>query len=126
MSTPTDDYPIGYKRPPRKNQWKKGQSGNPRKQQQKPRKGAAVTIEQFLLEPVGLTIDGQQHQASALEAVVLQLLQKTMAGNIRAARILKKYRDFAYENMKQRLDLTFVDSAYSRAVAMLAKDGGHE
>ncbi|MFY9836775.1 MAG: DUF5681 domain-containing protein [Xanthobacteraceae bacterium] len=119
-------YPVGYKRPPRETRWKKGQSGNPRRRKLKPREGAVATIERLLLDPVGLTIDGQQKRAPALEAIVLQLLQKTMAGNVRAARILKRYRDLALENMERKLDLEFVESAYTRAVAMLAKDGPNE
>ena len=122
MSTPEDEDRVGYKSPPRRTRWKKGQRGNPRKRKLGRREGASVTIERLLLSPVGLKIDGEPRRVPALEAVVLQLLQKTMAGNIRAARILKKYRDFAHQNMEQKLDLAFVDSAYTRAVAMLARN----
>jgi uncharacterized protein DUF5681 len=122
MSASPDDYRVGYKHPPRETRWKKGQSGNPRKRKAKPREGAAATIERLLFDPVGLTIDGQQRRVPALEAIMLQLLQKAMTGNIRAARILKQYRDFAFDNMERNLDLKFVESAYTRAVAMLAKE----
>jgi hypothetical protein len=121
MTVPPGDDRVGYKRPPRRTQWKKGQSGNPRKRKPVRREGASVTIERLLLSPVGLKIDGEPRRVATLEAIVLQLLQKTLASNIRAARILKKYRDFAHRNMEQTLDLAFVDSAYTRAVAKLAE-----
>jgi hypothetical protein len=123
MTGQSDGYQVGYGHPPRETQWKKGQSGNPRKSKPKPREGALATMERLLLAPVRLTIDGEPKQVPALEAIVLQLLQKTMAENVRAARVLKKYKEFAHQNMKRKLDLTFVESAYTRAVAVLAKDG---
>jgi hypothetical protein len=123
---PSNEDRIGYRHPPRQTRWKKGQSGNSRSRKSKPREGAAATIERLLLDSIGLTIDGQQKRVSTLEAIVLQLLQKTMAGNLRAARILHNYRDFAFQNMERKLDLKFVESAYTRAVAILAKDGDNE
>ena len=122
MSIPEDGDRVGYKRPPRRTRWKKGQSGNPRKRKPVRREGASVTIERLLLSPVALKIDKEPRRVPTLEAVVLQLLQKTMKGNMQAARILKKYRDFAHRNMEQKLDLAFVDSAYTRAVAKLAEE----
>jgi Family of unknown function (DUF5681) len=122
MNAPSDDYQVGYGRPPRETRWKKGQSGDPRKRKRKPREGATATIERLLLDPVSLTIDGESKRVSTLEAIVLLLLQQTMAGKLRAARILTKYRNFAHQNMDWALDLTFVESAYTRAVAKLAKD----
>jgi hypothetical protein len=85
-----------------------------------------ASVERLLLAPVRLAIDGELTQVPALEAIVLQLLQKAMAGNMRAARALKKYKEFARQNMERKLDLTFVESAYTRAVAMLAKDDPNE
>lgn len=121
MSIPADDGRVGYKNPPRRTRWRKGQSGNPRKRKVIPREAASVIIERLLLGPVRLKIDGESRRVPTLEAIVLQLLQKTMTGNIRAARILKKYCDFAHQDMEQKLDLTFVESAYTRAVAALAE-----
>lgn len=126
MTDSSDEYRVGYGHPPRETRWKKGQSGDPRRRKRRPREGAAATIERLLLDPVGLTIDGQKKRVSTLEAIVLQLLQKTMAGNIRAARIVQQYRDFAFQNMERKLDLKFVESAYTRAVTMLAKDDANE
>jgi len=123
MSTPSDDYQIGYRQPPRNTRWKKGQSGNSMKPKPRPRESAVATIEQLLLAPVRLTIDGEPKEVPALEAIVLQLLQKVMAENMRAARVLKKYKEFACQNMERKLDLSFVEGAYTRAVAMLGRDG---
>lgn len=123
MTAPSDEYRVGYRQPPRETQWKKGQSGNPRKTKPRPRESAVATIERLRLAPVRLTIDGEPKEVPALEAIVLQLLQKAMAENMRAARVLKKYKEFACQNMERNLDLRFVQGAYTRAVAMLGKDG---
>jgi hypothetical protein len=40
-----------------------------------------------------------------------------MAGNARASRILLKYKEFADQHAEQQLQLVFVDSDYTRAVA---------
>lgn len=124
--TSSDGYEVGYGRPPRKSKWKKGQSGNPRKAKPKHRENAVATMERLLLAPARLTIDGEPKQVPALEAIVLQLLQKAIAGNMRAARVLKKYKEFARQNMERKLDLSFVESAYTRALAMLARDDPNE
>lgn len=83
-------------------------------------------MERLLVAPVRLTIDGEPKQVPVLEAIVLQLLQKAMAGNMRAARVLKKYKEFARQNMERKLDLSFVENTYTRALAMLARDVPNE
>lgn len=125
MTSP-GEYRVGRGRPPLQTRWKKGQSGNPRRARPKPRESAVATVERLLLAPVRLAIDGELTQVPALEAIVLQLLQKAMAGNMRAARTLKKYKEFAHQNTEKKLNLDFVDSAYSRAMGMLAKDEANE
>jgi hypothetical protein len=42
MSQPSDEYSVGYGRPPREARWKKGQSGNPRRRKPKLREGAVI------------------------------------------------------------------------------------
>jgi hypothetical protein len=118
MTIPPDDGKVGYRRPPVKNRWKKGQSGNPRN---KPKHLATAleTIDQLLLAPVTLTLDGETKNVSALEAIVTQLQRKEISGSARASRILLKYKQFAAQHVDKRLHLIFVDTEYTRAISNL-------
>jgi hypothetical protein len=61
-------------------------------------------------------LSGETKEVPALEAIILQLMQKSMAGNGRATRVLLKYQELANRNLEKRLELTFVDSDYTRAL----------
>lgn len=122
MSTQPNDGRIGYKRPPRNTRWKKGQSGDPRKR--KPadtsRESAVATVDRLLLASVAITLNGQATRVTTLEAIMYQLLHKAMSGNASALRVLLKYKQFASQNMEKKFDLSFVESAYTAAVAKMA------
>jgi hypothetical protein len=74
-------------------------------------------IERLLHKPVDTVKDGQPTKMSALEAIVLQLLQKSLAGDKRADRALQRFSDFADRNTVTELELVFVDNDYTRAFA---------
>ena len=80
----TSDYQVGYKKPPRKTQFAKGQSGNPRG---RPKRSDAVNIRELL--------NGEQRGRngeviSRREALVIKLLNDAMSGKQKAfARFLK-------------------------------------
>jgi hypothetical protein len=74
-------------------------------------------MERLLARRVAISVSGQPKQVSASEAIVLQLMQKGMAGNARAWRALLKYQDFANSHSGKSTELRFVDSDYTRAVA---------
>ena len=116
MSKPSDDYRVGYSRPPLHNRWRKGQSGNSRGRKPRIRESALNTIDRLLRAPIKITLSGETKEVPALEAIVLQLMQKSNAGNGRATRVLFKYQEFANRNLEKKLELTFVDSDYTRAL----------
>jgi hypothetical protein len=118
-----DDSRTGYGNPPKEYRWKKGQSGNPRRQRAKPAESTVAMIDKLLATPVHMTINGEAKKVSALEAIVFQLLQKEMSGNQQAARTLLKYREFASRNTKKRLEITFVDTAYTSALSSKSSAG---
>jgi hypothetical protein len=45
-----------------------------------------------------------------------------MSGNVRASRVLVKYQDFANQNLPKNLEVTFLESDYTRAFASLGSD----
>jgi hypothetical protein len=119
VNTPSDDYRIGYRRPPREPRWKKGQSGNSRRRKPKRPESTVAIIDRLLLAPVQITLNGETKKVSALEAIVFQLLQKAMSGSGRAFRALLRYQEFASHNLEKKLELT-----YQLIIAFLPLSGG--
>ncbi len=77
------DETVGYKRPPRRTRFQKGQSGNP---QGRP-KGALnlkTVVDRTIHEPVVITERGRKHTITKLEATVKQLTNKAAMGDARA------------------------------------------
>jgi hypothetical protein len=125
VSTPSDEYRVGYGHPPLTTRWPKGQSGNRRGRKSKPHEGVAATIDRLLRARMQITLNGDMKTASALEAIILQLVHKSMAGNGRAYRVLLKYWEFANCNLDKKLELTFIDSDYTRAISSLPRNQGN-
>lgn len=78
-----DDVEVGYGRPPKRTQFKKGQSGNP-KGRPKGARSLKTIVEQQLNEVVSYKENGRSTKATSLELMVRQLRQKAMAGNVQA------------------------------------------
>ncbi len=74
-------------------------------------------IDRLLANNVSITINSETRRLPVAEAIVLQLLQKAMAGNARAWRALMKYRDFANRRSEKTVAFSFVDNDYTTAFA---------
>lgn len=92
MSNSNDDYKVGYKKPPKDSQFKKGQSGNPNGRP-KGTKNTLSLIEQVLNEKVFIREGGTQKEVTKTEAVVMRMAQKAMEGDIKAVERLLKYSE---------------------------------
>jgi hypothetical protein len=125
MMAPPDDDKVGYRRPPRKSRWKKGQSGNPRK---KPKRSETIleVIDRLLLSPVTLTLNGETKRITALEAIVCQLQLKEMAGSSRASRILVDYRELATQHAEKHIQLVFVEDESSGGGSGVIAEAAHD
>ncbi len=113
MSPQQDDDHVGYGRPPKKTRWKKGQSGNPRRQYPARSKSTVEMIDKFFLKPVEVTVDGETKVISTLEAIVMQLWLKEVLGDQRALKVRLKYQEFARQSSEPRLEVVFVDNDYT-------------
>jgi hypothetical protein len=82
-----DDYPVGYGKPPKHTQFKKGQSGNP-KGRPRGSKDFATLIDNELEEPVSATENGRTKTVSKLAALVKQLVNKAVSGDLPATKML--------------------------------------
>jgi hypothetical protein len=89
------DGGVGYKRPPKHAQWKKGQCGNPKRQyRRRATKGTLAAIDEILEEPIAIVEKGVQRRVSIFEAILLQLWNREMAGDTRAMHVRLKYQEF--------------------------------
>jgi len=80
----TDSYDIGYGKPPKASQWKKGQSGNP-KGRPKTRADHLQDAAAILSQPVtARTPEGKTISLDAIEAAYLAQCRKGLKGNISA------------------------------------------
>lgn len=77
---PEGDYEVGYGKPPKHTQFKKGQSGNP---SGKAKKEASLraALDKILNTKVSVAKNGQQVRMTKLEAALEMLVQKAMQGS---------------------------------------------
>lgn len=81
------DYEVGYGKPPRRTQFQKGQSGNP-KGRAKGSKNLAAIIMSALHEPVTVTQNGRRRKITKIEAMTTQLANKGASGDPKATQLL--------------------------------------
>ena len=91
-----DSYDIGYGKPPRDTQFKKGVSGNPKGRPKK-----ALDFEHELIKEskslMTINENGRSKRISKHKAVIKQLMNKAMSGNIPAARPYLDRYQLAFE-----------------------------
>lgn len=75
--------PLGYANPPRRTQFKKGQSGNPRG---RPRRKKAINtmLDEILYKQVEITEGGRRRKVAAVEALLKRQLAEAMKGDAKA------------------------------------------
>jgi hypothetical protein len=86
-----DEPQIGYKKPPKATQWKKGQSGNPKGRKPKEKiEDLRIVFDQILIETVTVKFNGRTEQMTKLDAIVEQIRTKALQGEPKAIRALLK------------------------------------
>jgi len=83
----TEDYEIGYAKPPKSSQFKKGTTGNS-KGRPKGSKSIPGILTRIGQELIKVTINGKTRSITKLEAIFMQLSNKAASGDIRAMRVL--------------------------------------
>jgi len=78
-----EDYSVGYRKPPKKGQFKKGTSGNP-KGRPKGSKNFATLLEDELFQRVVIKENGTMKTVTKLHAIVKSLIAKAGSGDTRA------------------------------------------
>jgi hypothetical protein len=91
-----DSYKIGYKKPPKHTQFQKRQSGNPKGRPKVPKNLPALILRIFG-EKVVVKSSGRRHSMTKLEAVLVQLINKALGGDIGAFREVIRLREKVQE-----------------------------
>jgi hypothetical protein len=106
---------VGYRRPPKAPQWKKGQSANPGGRSSPRSISVAEMIDKLLLTMVNITVNGDSRRVVALEVILEQLWNKGIAGDRRARAVFFRCLELAPKVAEGTVQLTFADSEYTRA-----------
>jgi Family of unknown function (DUF5681) len=87
MSQPPRDPEVGYCRPPKSGQFKKGQSGNPRG---RPRHSGRFTdrMLEALNEKVTINENGCKRKITKWDALAKQIANKAASGDIRSIKLV--------------------------------------
>lgn len=81
------EYEIGYGKPPKEYQFKKGQSGN-KKGRPKNSKNTYVLLDEILSQTIPITENGKLMHISKRNAVLIQLVNKAVKGDLKATNAL--------------------------------------
>jgi hypothetical protein len=83
MDETSGGYEVGYGKPPKDTQFRKGASGNPKGRPKKPQDFAEQLLRAARV-PVTITEKGRRVRRPRYDVAILQLLNKTMAGDMKA------------------------------------------
>lgn len=83
----SNDYEVGYQKPPKATQFAKGQSGNPNGRP-KGIKNWATALHEALEQKVTVIVNGTSKQVTKMEAATTQLANKAASGDTLSIRLL--------------------------------------
>ena len=94
----SDGYEVGYRKPPKDTQFKKGSSGNPKG---RPKKARDFDHELLRESRASITLNenGSRRRISKHEAAIKQLINKAISGNIPALRTYLDRYQIAFERV---------------------------
>jgi hypothetical protein len=86
-----DQDAVGYGKPPKHSQFKKGQSGNP-KGRPRGKRNMSSLVAEVLAQKVTITANGKRKRVSSETALLLRLREKALGGDLRALQIMLSLR----------------------------------
>jgi hypothetical protein len=90
---------IGYGKPPKRTQFVKGKSGNPRGRP-KGSQNLATILQKIIRQRVSVTENGRTREISKAEAILVQLVNSALRGDIHATHELRHWTQMLDEYTK--------------------------
>jgi Family of unknown function (DUF5681) len=102
MSSQTDesDHEVGYGRPPKQSQFKKGRSGNP-KGRPKGTRNIATEVSRALAEKVVINVGGRRKTITKREVAAIHLANKAASGDLKAINLIPAMERTSEERAKE-------------------------
>ena len=123
MSDDTTDkpYEVGFGKPPKGTQFRKGESGNP-KGRPKGKPNLATIINRTLQAKVTINENGRRREVTKYEAGLIQLSNKAASGDLPALKMVIVQARMAEERMQQDVSKkTGFDEADQKGLKSLMK-----
>jgi hypothetical protein len=114
-------YEVGYGKPPRRNQFKKGQSGNP-KGRPRHSKNVATLAREALYAKVEVTENGRRRRVSKLEVGFKQLANRIAKGDLVAIRLLLTIPGVQKELVELSSSRPLTPEAWERVASLVRGD----
>lgn len=123
-----DGYSVGYGKPPKDTQFKKGQSGNP---EGRPRaadyadgfKNWENPLQKYLLDDIEVVMKGKTVTLPVIEVLIKSAIRKALEGSTRHLKILLDASDGLKALIQeQKRQQSSADEAYIEAVCEAAKN----
>lgn len=90
MSDDTNDYEVGYAKPPKHSQFKPGQSGNPKGRPKRVR-NFKTDLQEELQARITVSEGGKPLTISRQQAVIKRTMEKALQGDLRAVQMLAQW-----------------------------------
>ena len=114
-------YEVGYGRPPRRTQFQKGHSGNP-KGRPRHSKNVATLAREALYAQVEVTENGRRRRVSKLEVGFTQLANRIAKGDLVAIRLLLTIPGVQKELVELRSSRPLTPEAWERVASFVRGD----
>ena len=121
------DYEVGYKRPPKSGQFRKGQSGNP-PGRPKGARNLKTDLAEELGRRIALTLQGKSITVTKQRALIMALCGKAIKGDTRAASLIINMINRLFEGeqtAQQPQDLTSEDQKILEAFVRQHSSGSN-
>jgi hypothetical protein len=89
----TKNYDVGYKKPPKAHQFKKGQSGNPKGRPKKEKICMADILDKISNETITITENGHSFPTTKFEVAIRRLLAKAISGDVNALKLYVQLKE---------------------------------
>lgn len=125
-------YEVGYGKPPKATQFRKGQSGNPQGRRRTSQHANALMewenpLRKYLLEDIQVVMKGKKVRLPVIEALIMSAIRKALEGSTRHLKILLDGSDGLKALVhEQKRQCNSADLAYMEAVRDQANQWARE